>query len=335
LPAEKRQKEIDIVMSSSTTNTQTAPKTPVEIISDRRLAANRANAALSTGPRTQEGKAASSRNAVSHGLTAAELTIFNWESPEKYAALRTDYYTRFSPIDTAEADVIDRLIDSTWRRRRALVIETTLFDLAISDTREATEEKYGETSCGALHLALAFKNRHGEGVWDAILRLLNSVDCAYSRALRDLQKLQGDRFNILPQRPEQQDDEAGQPPEAAVDGDSLGVVANSIPTESEYQRQEHERQQQHPASAALSTHNKIFEIAKQSQSEPRSNGTPSGTAPGQGQGPKPVAAVDRATAENRRNEPIITITSSRGKGNNSNSNSEGPTDAVQDPHPGK
>src|SRR4051794_7266004 len=39
-----------------------------EITSERRLAANRANARLSTGPRSAEGKAASSGNALRHGL---------------------------------------------------------------------------------------------------------------------------------------------------------------------------------------------------------------------------------------------------------------------------
>ncbi len=37
-------------------------------ISDRQLAANRANARLSTGPRSAKGKAASSANALRHGL---------------------------------------------------------------------------------------------------------------------------------------------------------------------------------------------------------------------------------------------------------------------------
>ena len=39
--------------------------------SQAQIAANRANAQLSTGPRTEEGKAASSRNAYRHGLFAA------------------------------------------------------------------------------------------------------------------------------------------------------------------------------------------------------------------------------------------------------------------------
>ncbi|MBV9938821.1 MAG: hypothetical protein JO150_09975 [Acidobacteriaceae bacterium] len=39
------------------------------LVSERRLAANRANAQWSTGPQTPEGKAKSSLNAVKTGLT--------------------------------------------------------------------------------------------------------------------------------------------------------------------------------------------------------------------------------------------------------------------------
>jgi len=38
------------------------------IVSDRRLAANQRNAALSTGPRTVKGKMVSRNNALRHGL---------------------------------------------------------------------------------------------------------------------------------------------------------------------------------------------------------------------------------------------------------------------------
>ncbi len=40
--------------------------------SERQIAANRRNALLSSGPRTQAGKRASSRNSLSHGLSATE-----------------------------------------------------------------------------------------------------------------------------------------------------------------------------------------------------------------------------------------------------------------------
>ena len=45
------------------------------MVSDARLAANRRNAALSTGPKTEDGKAASRRNALKHGLTATLVPI--------------------------------------------------------------------------------------------------------------------------------------------------------------------------------------------------------------------------------------------------------------------
>ena len=43
--------------------------------SEARQTANAANALLSTGPRTNEGKARSSQNARQHGLTAAQVVI--------------------------------------------------------------------------------------------------------------------------------------------------------------------------------------------------------------------------------------------------------------------
>ena len=51
----------------------------------KQIAANRLNALRSTGPRTQEGKHQSRRNALGHGLTA-ETVIDGLEDTEDYRA---------------------------------------------------------------------------------------------------------------------------------------------------------------------------------------------------------------------------------------------------------
>src|SRR5437667_4460752 len=53
----------------------------------RQLDANRLNALASTGPRTEDGKQQSRRNALKHGLTA-ETVIEPLENPEEYRLRR-------------------------------------------------------------------------------------------------------------------------------------------------------------------------------------------------------------------------------------------------------
>ena len=52
------------------------------IVSEARIAANRANALKSTGPKTPEGKLASRANALTHGLTGAGVVIAESDAAE-------------------------------------------------------------------------------------------------------------------------------------------------------------------------------------------------------------------------------------------------------------
>jgi len=167
-------------------------------VSDKQLAANRANAALSTGPRTQEGKAATSRNAVSHGLSSTRLVVFEWESQEDLDNLTAAFHARFRPLDQPEARLVNRMVDSTWRRNRIIALESTLFDLDISNNEPAFVERFHMApEDGILRMAIAFRHKHGEGSMLAIQRYLTSVEGTYSRATRELEKLQKERFNCL------------------------------------------------------------------------------------------------------------------------------------------
>ena len=85
--------------------------------SDRQIAANRANARKSTGPRTAEGKAASSANALKTGIYA-KSTLLPGEDPAEYDALRAEHYDQFAPANPDERDLLDLMIKYKWQLRR-------------------------------------------------------------------------------------------------------------------------------------------------------------------------------------------------------------------------
>ena len=58
--------------------------------SQKQIAANRRNAAKSTGPKTAEGKQVTRLNALKHGLQA-EHVVIPGEDPEEFEALSIDF----------------------------------------------------------------------------------------------------------------------------------------------------------------------------------------------------------------------------------------------------
>jgi hypothetical protein len=95
--------------------------------SPAKIAANRQNAKHSTGPRTTEGKNASSRNALKHGLTAKSVIIFD-ESEAEYEAFRADLVQWLDPVGALEAQIAQRLIEAYWSARRSPRAEAALFN---------------------------------------------------------------------------------------------------------------------------------------------------------------------------------------------------------------
>jgi hypothetical protein len=93
------------------------------------IAANRANAQNSTGPRTEAGKAASSRNALKHGMTAKSYLVFD-ESWDDFVAfhglLRHDY----EPQGAAEEEIVERIVLAAWCLRRAWRAEAAITNQA-------------------------------------------------------------------------------------------------------------------------------------------------------------------------------------------------------------
>jgi hypothetical protein len=91
----------------------------------RQIEANRHNALKSTGPKTENGKQRSRRNALRHGLTA-ETVIEPLESPGEYRAFENAIVSEYLPQTPVEQELVHRLASLFWRLRRATSIETGL-----------------------------------------------------------------------------------------------------------------------------------------------------------------------------------------------------------------
>src|SRR3954452_5409629 len=134
--------------------------------SERRLAANRANAQLSTGPTTPEGKTKSSLNAVKTGLTGRTVLL-----PSEDAAAYQEHVTRFQeelqPVGERETTLVQNLADTQWRLDRIPGLEFGLFALGRKRYADQFEEETDEQVRAALldaHILMTeakhFKNLH-------------------------------------------------------------------------------------------------------------------------------------------------------------------------------
>jgi hypothetical protein len=91
------------------------------------ISANQQNAALSTGPKTPEGKAAAARNATKHGLSGA-FTVLPHEDQAEFDSLVAALRDEFHPAGQHESFLVEQMAQSRWRLSRARRLETALFD---------------------------------------------------------------------------------------------------------------------------------------------------------------------------------------------------------------
>src|SRR5438045_2043155 len=111
LPACSRVASLDLRISNSRTKGNI-------FMTDAQREASRQNGAKSHGPKTPEGKANASRNALRHGLTAKGTLLTN-ENPEVFQDHARAYYDKFERADNREANFVDAMPQSHWRQRRA------------------------------------------------------------------------------------------------------------------------------------------------------------------------------------------------------------------------
>jgi hypothetical protein len=94
--------------------------------SEARRNANRANAQHSTGPRTEEGKAKSSMNAVKTGLTGRTVVLPTDDIHAYYDHLDR-HFLKFAPATDDEKALTQSISDTEWRLLRIAPLESGIY----------------------------------------------------------------------------------------------------------------------------------------------------------------------------------------------------------------
>jgi hypothetical protein len=178
-------------------STQSDPATQApprkKAMSERQLAANRANALKSTGPRSPEGKARSRFNSVTHGLTANQVCLPG-ESRAEYAQRRLEYFEDYRPATLLEADVLDDYVAARWRKDRAIRYEKCLLLDKFMQLRVTIGERY-ESITPDVEAALAFRELGDEST------ALKNLDRHETRMIRNIQMAFNQLMELRANRP--------------------------------------------------------------------------------------------------------------------------------------
>jgi hypothetical protein len=153
----------------STPNTTESPDNTLPALSPRKLAAQRANAAGSTGPRTPEGKDIARLNALKHGFYSCDVVNPGLDGParvEEFNALLDALLEEFRPESVLERIMIDEVAACCWRIRRLLRYECR--ESWIDDDRYRRNAKT-ESPTEALLSTMGFDH---QGTRDRIFRKL-------------------------------------------------------------------------------------------------------------------------------------------------------------------
>ena len=138
--------------------------------SPAQFAANQANAQSSTGPRTPEGKAQVSQNALKHGLTSSQVVIGPGQQ-EEFDTLQAALLADLDPQGAVEVVVFHDLLHAAWNLHRYRAIEA----------------QYSSPDSSV------FLDPQATAVLDRISRYQSRTQRAYYKALKELRILQTNR----------------------------------------------------------------------------------------------------------------------------------------------
>jgi hypothetical protein len=92
--------------------------------SEKQINANRINGAKSRGAITPEGRLASSRHSLVHGLLS-EAIILDGESAERFNALHDSLIEEYQPETSTECGLVEIMVVCRWRLMRVWILENS------------------------------------------------------------------------------------------------------------------------------------------------------------------------------------------------------------------
>jgi len=176
---------LEIEAYLSTRRTIDRPE-PTPMATPAQIAANQANAAKSTGPKTAEGKDASRRNALKHGLAAEKLVLPEQEA-EVIAARIAAWTPSLQPKDEHDSWLVEEVVVNSVRIDRCFIHETALRTRAAERAslcwevdRECEAEELGERLAKSPAKVLRSLRRTRQGCawlisrWEGLGRILEA-----------------------------------------------------------------------------------------------------------------------------------------------------------------
>ena len=168
---------------------------------EKQINANRKNAQKSIGPKTDEGKAAVSQNAVKHGLFAQ--SVIKGENEAAYEAFHDKMVAEMKPVGPMEILLVERIVSLWWRLERAERIQNQAIDVMIERDEPSPLEKslqkwmpkdIGPDTRGAgpeMVLGRAIiKDFANSRVLDKLMLYERRIENSLHKTMRELERLQ-------------------------------------------------------------------------------------------------------------------------------------------------
>ena len=147
---------------------------------EKQIEANRRNATKSTGPRSPEGKARSSMNALKSGVDS-EAEIIPGENPAALEELTAEYLQRWRPTTPEQRRYVDTLIRNDWLLSRLARVESGLWQYGMLSPYQSDQT---QPEGAAMYRC--------ERAFGRLQSRTSALERSYKEALRELKSLQSE-----------------------------------------------------------------------------------------------------------------------------------------------